>query len=66
MLSWKLLKNLCKNLPNKLNALTRIAPYLDHNLMRLLYNSFLRRQLCLLLTYMDILFKALTDIKNRH
>jgi len=25
------LKQLCKKVANKLNALTRIAPYLDHN-----------------------------------
>ena len=39
------LKNLCKKIANKLNALTRIAPYLDHNQIRLIYNSFFKGQL---------------------
>ena len=39
------LKNLCKKIANKLNALTRIAPYLDHNQLRLIYNSFFKGQL---------------------
>ena len=39
------LKNLCKRITNKLNALTRIAPYLNHNQVRLMYNSFFKRQL---------------------
>ena len=38
-------KTLCKNIANKLNALTRIAPYLDHNQLRLIYNSFFKGQL---------------------
>ena len=33
-------KNLCKNIANKLNALARIAPYLNHNQIRLIYNIF--------------------------
>ena len=39
------LKNLCKKIPNKLNALTRIAPYLNHNQIGLIYNSFFKGQL---------------------
>ena len=39
------LKNLCKKNANKLNTLTRIAPYLNHNQIRLIYNSFLKGQL---------------------
>ena len=39
------LKNLCKKLANKINALTRIAPYLNHNQIKLIYNSFLKGQL---------------------
>ena len=39
------LKNLCKKIANKLNALTRIAPYLNHNQIRLIYNSFFKGQL---------------------
>ena len=39
------LKNLCKKIANKLNALTRIAPYLDHNQFRLIYNLFFKGQL---------------------
>ena len=37
--------NYLKNLPNKINALTRIAPYLNHNQIKLIYNSFLKGQL---------------------
>ena len=39
------LKNLCKKIANKLNALTRIAPYLNHNQIRLINNSFFKGQL---------------------
>ena len=39
------LKNLCKKIANKLNALTRIAPYLNHNQIRLIYKSFFNGQL---------------------
>ena len=34
------LKNICKKIANRLNALTRIAPYLNHNQMRLICNIF--------------------------
>ena len=39
-----------KEIANKLNALTRIVPYLNHNQKRLIYNLFFREQLsyCLL------------------
>ena len=33
-------KSLCKKIANKLNTLTRIAPYLNHNQIKLIYNSF--------------------------
>ena len=36
------LKSLCKKIASKLNALTRIAPYLNHNQIRLVYNSFFK------------------------
>ena len=36
---------LCKKVLNKLNALTRIAPYLSHKQRRLVYSSFFTRQL---------------------
>ena len=39
------LKNLCKKIANKLNTLTRIAPYLNHNEIRLIYNSFFKGHL---------------------
>ena len=39
------LKNLCKKIANKLNALTRVAPYLNHNQIKLIYNSFFKGQL---------------------
>ena len=37
--------NLCKKITNKLNSLTRIAPYLNHNQIRLIYNSLFKGQL---------------------
>ena len=39
------LKNLCKKIANKLNALRRIALYLNHSQIRLIYNSFFKGQL---------------------
>ena len=45
------LKNLCQKIANKLNALTRIAPYLNHNQIRLIYNSFLRDSLAIALLF---------------
>ena len=39
------LKQLCKNVANKLNALTRSTPYLNHNQRRLIYGSFFTGQL---------------------
>ena len=39
------LKQLYKKVANKLSALTRIAPYLRYNQMRLNYNSFFTGQL---------------------
>ena len=38
------LKQLCKKVANKLNALTRVAPYLDYNQTKLIYNSFFKGQ----------------------
>ena len=34
------LKNLCKEIANKLNAVIRIAPYVNHNQIGHMYNSF--------------------------
>ena len=39
------LKQLCKKVSNKLNALTRIAPHLDQDQKKLIYNSFFTGQL---------------------
>ena len=39
------LKQLCKKVLNKLNALTRISTHLNQNLIVFLYNSLLKRQL---------------------
>ena len=39
------LKNLCEKIANKLNVLTRIVPYLNHNQIRLIYNSLFKGQL---------------------
>ena len=38
-------KHLCKKVANKLNALTRIIPYLDKKQINHLYNSFFKEQL---------------------
>ena len=45
------LKKLCKKISKELNALTRIAPYLNPNQIRFVYNSFFKGQLsyCLLI-----------------
>ena len=45
------LKNLCKKITNKLNVLTRIAPYLNHNQIRLTQLIFLRDSLAIVLLY---------------
>ena len=39
------LKQLCQKVANKLNALTRIAPHLDQDQKKLIYNSFFTEQL---------------------
>ena len=39
------LKNLRKKITNKLKTLSRIAPHLNHNQIRLIYNSFFKGQL---------------------
>ena len=39
------LKELCKKVANKLNALTRIIPFLDKKQINLFYNSFFKGQL---------------------
>ena len=39
------LKQLCKMVANKLNALSRIAPYFSHSQGRLIYNSFFTGEL---------------------
>ena len=39
------LKQLCKEVANTLNALTRIIPFLDKKRVNLLYNPFFRGQL---------------------
>ena len=39
------LKQLCKKVSNKLNALTRIAPYISHTQRELTYSSFFTGQL---------------------
>ena len=39
------LKQLCKTVVNKLNPLTRIAPYLSYNQRRFIYGSFFTGQL---------------------
>ena len=39
--------NHLKNLANKLKAMTKIAPYLNHNQVRLIYTHFLRDSLAI-------------------
>ena len=49
-------KTFVKKLQTNLNALTRIAPYLNHNQIRLIYNSFFKGQLSYCPSIWDILF----------
>ena len=56
------LKNICKKVANRLNALTRIAPYLNHNQMRLICNTFLKRQL----SYCLLIWKFCSRRSNHH
>ena len=64
------LKNLCKKIANKLNALTRIAPYLNHNQIRLIYNSFFKDNLAIALLFghfvLGVQIILLTNFKNEH
>ena len=64
------LKNLCKKVANKLNAQTRIAPYLNPNQIRLIYNSFLRDSLAIALLFghfvLGVQIILLTNFKNEH
>ena len=50
------LKNLCKKIANKLNAMARIAPYLNQNQIRLIYNSVFKGQLSYCPIIWEILF----------
>ena len=45
------LKSFCKRIANELNALTRIAPYPNHNKIRLIYNSFFKDSLAITLIW---------------
>ena len=64
------LKNLYKKIANKLNVLTRIAPYLNYNQIRLIYNSFLRDSLAIALLFghfiLGVQIILLTNFKNKH
>ena len=48
---YKYLKTFCKKIANKVNARTRIIPYLNHNQIRFIYNSFLKNSLAIALLY---------------
>ena len=64
---YKHLKNLYKKIANKLNTLTRIAPYLNHNQIRPIYNSFFKGQLSycpLILTFNKLQERALRIAYN--
>ena len=50
------LKQLYKKVENKLNALTRINPYLSHSQIRLICSSFFHLTIKLLSINMDLLF----------
>ena len=50
------LKNLCKKIANKLNAMARIAPYLNQNQIRFIYNSVFKGQLSYCPIIWEILF----------
>ena len=62
--------NHLKNLANKLNAMTKIAPYLNHNQIRLIYNSFFKDNLAIALLFghfvLGVQIILLTNFKNEH
>ena len=64
------LKNLCKKITDKLNALSRIAPYLNHNQIRLICNLFFKGQLAIALLFghfvLGVQIILLTNFKNGH
>ena len=64
------LKNFCRKIANKLNALTIIAPYLNHNQIALTYNSFLRSSLAIAFLFghfvSGVQIILLTNFKNEH
>ena len=51
---------LCKKVANKLNALTRIMPYLDKKQKNLLYNSFFKGQL----SYCSLIRNLFPDVQT--
>ena len=55
------LKQLCKKVANKLNALTRAAPYLDYNQTKFIYNSFFKGQL----SYCPLIWTFFSRRSNR-
>ena len=64
------LKNLCKKIENKLNTLTKIAPHLNHNQIRLICNHFLRDSLAIALLFGHFVLGAqmtlLVNFTNEH
>ena len=56
LIFYNYLKNLCKKIANKLNAMARIAPYLNQNQIRLIYNSVFKGQLSYCPIIWEILF----------
>ena len=60
------LKQLCKKVANKLNALTKIAPYHSHNQRRLIYTSFFTRQLSYWPLIWTVFFKKSNHVINKH
>ena len=64
------LKIFCRKNENKLNALKRIASYVNHNQIRLTCNSFLRDSLAIVLLFgqfaLGVQIILLTNFKNEH
>ena len=59
------LKNLCKKIASKLNALTKIVPYLNHNQIRLIYKSFFKGQFSYCPVIRTFWFRRSNQLLNR-
>ena len=60
------LKQLCKKVANKLNALTRVSPCLYYNQTKIIYNSFLKRQLSCCPLIWKFCYRRSNHLINQH